>query len=263
MNADSTSPVALVTGSGAPRVGQRVARVLADNGYRIVVHAYRSVDSAHRFVSELTAGGTDARLVTGDVTCEKSILTMRNQTLEAFGRCDVLVHAAASWDKTPLEQCDAAALRANLDNHAVSAFLLCRYFGESMQAQAEGGSITLLGDWSIDRPYSDFAAYLIGKGSLPTLVRTMAVELGRRNGRVRVNAVMPGTILLGDDFPADKRQQLADLTLAGRIGCPEDVAAAVLFFASCSFVTGVCLPVDGGRHCYSGPNLDVIAHPEA
>jgi pteridine reductase len=65
-----------------------------------------------------------------------------------------------------------------------------------MVAQPEGGSIVNIGDWAIARPYLNYAAYFPSKGAIPTLTRTFAVELGTRNPRVRVNAILPGPVLL-------------------------------------------------------------------
>jgi len=75
----------------------------------------------------------------------------------------------------------------------------------------------------------------------------MAVELASRNPRVRVNAVLPGPVMMPRDLPEDVRRQAAEATLVKREGSPANVAQAVLFFIDNDFVTGVCLPVDGGR----------------
>jgi pteridine reductase len=116
-----------------------------------------------------------------------------------------------------------------------------------MCRQPEGGAIVTVADWALARPYRNYAAYFASKGAIPTLTRTLAVELAARNPRVRVNCVMPGPVMLPDDLPEAERRAAIAGTLVGREGSPENVAHAVVFLVENDFVTGVCLPVDGGR----------------
>ena len=83
------------------------------------------------------------------------------------------------------------------------------------------------------------------------MTRCLAVELGTRNPRVRVNCVLPGPVLFPPDMPEAEREEAIRSTLVQREGQPENVAAAVLFLVENDFVTGVCLPVDGGRTIYA------------
>jgi pteridine reductase len=84
-----------------------------------------------------------------------------------------------------------------------------------------------------------------------TLTRCLAVELGSRNPKVRVNCVMPGPVMLPPDLPEAERRQAIEATLVKREGSPANVAQAVLAFVDNDFVTGVCTPVDGGRTIYA------------
>jgi pteridine reductase len=120
-----------------------------------------------------------------------------------------------------------------------------------MVRQPEGGSIITIGDWAEVRPYVNYAAYFPSKGAVASLTRCLAVELGTRNPRVRVNCILPGPVFLPPDLPAAERQQAIRGTLVKREGRPENIAQAVLHFVDNDFVTGVCLPVDGGRTIYS------------
>jgi pteridine reductase len=86
---------------------------------------------------------------------------------------------------------------------------------------------------------------------VPALTRALAVELGVRNPRVRVNCILPGPVMLPPDLPEAERQQAIGATLVRQEGRPEHVAQAVLFLIADDFVTGVCLPVDGGRTIFS------------
>jgi pteridine reductase len=120
-----------------------------------------------------------------------------------------------------------------------------------MVKQPEGGSIVNLGDWAVVRPYPNYAAYFPSKGAIPTLTRTMAVELGSRNPNTRVNAILPGPVMLPPDLPEAERQQAINATLVKREGKPENIVQAALFLVDNDFVTGVCLPVDGGRTIFA------------
>ncbi len=93
--------------------------------------------------------------------------------------------------------------------------------------------------------------YLVSKGAIPALTRCLAVELGTRNPRVRVNCVHPGPVLFPPDMPQAEREEAIRSTLVRREGHPENVGAAVLFFVQNDFVTGACLSVDGGRTIYA------------
>ena len=111
----------------------------------------------------------------------------------------------------------------------------------------EGGSIVTIGDWATRRPYPNYAAYFVGKGAIPTITRSLAVELARRNPNVRVNCILPGPVMLPEDLDEAETKGAVAGTLLKRAGRPENVARAVVFLVENDFVTGVCLPVDGGR----------------
>jgi pteridine reductase len=240
-------PVAIVTGSGAPRVGRVVARELAEAGYRLVVHANRSIAGAEQLAGELVQRGTDAIAVAADLRDEAEVARLVEQTLQRFGRIDALVNCAAVWRPKPLEDVVADDVREHFETNTLSTFLCCQRVGLVMTAQSTGGAIVNIGDWATRRPYHGYAAYFPSKGAIPTLTRTFAVELAARNPCVRVNAVLPGPVMLPDDLPAEEREAAITQTLVRREGTPQHVADAVLFLLRNDFVTGVCLPVDGGR----------------
>lgn len=247
----SPQPVALVTGSGAPRVGQAIARTLAARGYRLVVHANRSRHAAAELVEEFRAAGHEALALAAELRDETAVAAMFRQTLEHFGRIDALVNAAAIWESKRLEDVTADDVRRHFEINTVGTFLCCQHAGLAMVAQPQGGAIVNLGDWAVVRPYLNYAAYFPSKGAIEALTRSFAVELAHRNPRVRVNAVLPGPVMLPADLPVAEKQAALDQTLVRREGSPQNVAHAVLFLLENDFVTGVCLPVDGGRSVYS------------
>jgi pteridine reductase len=250
MTNSSRRAVALVTGAGR-RVGNVIARTLAAHGYAIVLHAQRSLVEARSTAEELVRDGHDATALGADLRDESAVKDLVRKIVEQFGQIDALVNCAAVWLRRRLEETTAEDVRHHFDVNTLGTFLCCQHVGLQMVTQSSGGSMVNIGDWAIARPYVDYAAYFPSKGAIPALTRMFAVELGMRNPNVRVNAVLPGPVLLPADLPADERQAVIRATLVRREGRPENVAHAVLFLLENDFVTGVCLPVDGGRSVYA------------
>jgi pteridine reductase len=251
----SRSRVALVTGSGKRRVGWHVAEALAARGHALAIHYRSSAAEAAETVETFRSRGVEAIGVQADLTDERSVGSLIQQMLSHFGRLDVLVNCAAAWKSKRLEDVTAADVRHFFETNTLGTFLCSQQAGLAMVRQPEGGCIITLGDWAIERPYINYAAYFPSKGSIPTVTRTLAVELGSRNPAVRVNCILPGPVLLPPDLPEAERRQAIDATLVKREGLPENIAQAVLFFLDNDFVTGACLPIDGGRTIFAPDSL--------
>lgn len=244
-------PVALITGSGRPRVGNVVARFLAERGYRIALHYHRSKEPAEQTRDELRVNDVECKAFQANVAKSAEVEQMVGQTVDHFGRLDVLVTTASIWAETPLDAVTEEDLRRNFEINTAGTFFAARAAGQQMVQQAEGGVIVTIGDWAIERPELDHAAYYLSKGAIPTLTRMLAVELGRRNPKVRVNCIHPGPVMFPPDATDERKKRLREATLVDGADTPEAVAYAVEGFIKNPFTTGVCLPVDGGRHCYS------------
>jgi pteridine reductase len=186
-----------------------------------------------------------------DLASETAVRDLVRGAHERFGRLDVLVNCAAIYDPTPLEEVTADDLRRHWEANLLGSFLCAQQAGLIMVRQAEGGCIVNFGDWAPERPYLNYAPYLVSKGAIPALTRCLAVELGTRNPRVRVNAILPGPVLFPPDMPQAERDEAVRSTLVQRAGEPEHVVRAVLFLVDSDFVTGVNLPVDGGRTIFA------------
>jgi pteridine reductase len=186
-----------------------------------------------------------------DLTEEAQVRRLVAEVHRQMGRLDVLVNCAAAWSRKRLEDVTAADVRFFFETNTLSTFLCSQQAGLLMVRQPEGGCIITLGDWAIERPYVDYAAYFPSKGAMPALTRCLAVELGTRNPNVRVNCILPGPVLLPLDLPAAEREQAVRATLVRREGRPEHVAHGVLFLIENDFITGACLPIDGGRTIYA------------
>jgi pteridine reductase len=247
----TANQVALVTGSGKRRVGWHVAEALAQRGFRLAIHYRSSAAEAAETIESLRSRGVDAAGFQADLSDERAVRGMLEQILTRFGRLDVLVNCAAAWKSKRLEEVTAADVRHYFETNTLGTFLCSQQAGLVMVGQAEGGNIITLGDWAVERPYLNYAAYFPSKGAIPTLTRCLAVELGTRNPRVRVNCIMPGPVFLPPDLPEAEKQEAIQATLVKREGSPENIARAVLSFIDNDFVTGACLPVDGGRTVYA------------
>ncbi|MBC7852988.1 MAG: SDR family oxidoreductase [Pirellulaceae bacterium] len=237
----------MVTGSGAKRVGNVVARALAARGFHLVLHANRSLAEAEETMAELHRDGCQAIALAADLTDEAAARHFVDSAHQHYGRLDVLVNCAAVWKRVPLEKVTADEVRRNFEINTLATFVCSQQAGLKMAAQPTGGVIINIGDWAIVRPYLNYAAYFPSKGAIPALTRDLAVELAARNPRVRVNAIMPGPVMLPLDLPPEERAASIAGTLVKREGSPEHIAHAVLFLIENDFVTGISLPVDGGR----------------
>ena len=247
----SANKVALVTGAGKRRVGAHVADALAQRGYSLVIHYRSSATEAAEAVARYESAGGKAIALQADMTDEKAIRTLVDQTVEHFGRIDVLVNAAAVWHPKRLEDVTAADVRFYFETNTLGTFLCSQQAGLAMVRQKEGGCIVTIGDWATHRPYMNYPAYFPSKGAIPTLTRCLAVELASRNPNVRVNCILPGPVMLPADLSEAEKRQTIEGTLVKREGRPENIAQAVLFFIDNDFVTGVSLPVDGGRSVFA------------
>ncbi len=247
----SPAPVALITGSGKKRVGATVAEAFARRGYSIALHYRTSAAEALETAERLRSLGVAVEAFQADLAEESEVNALVEAVFARFGHVDVLVNAAAIWKRKALEDVTAADVTAHFDANALGTFLMCQHVGLKMVEQPDGGVIVNIGDWAEVRPYLGYAAYFPSKGAVTAMTRSFAVELGTRNPRVRVNAILPGPVMLPADLPEEERRRAIDATLVKREGRPENIAQAVLALVENDFITGVCLPVDGGRTIYA------------
>ena len=152
----------------------------------------------------------------------------RQRGRDHFGRIDALVNNAAIWESKPLDEVTPEDVREHFEINTLGTFVCCQQAGLLMARRPTGGAIVNIGDWAIERPYPNHAAYFVAKGSIPTLTRTLAVELGLRNPRVRVNAVLPGPVLMPEGTTTEEQRRMIDATLVKRWGTVEELAEAVL-----------------------------------
>lgn len=247
LSKETSRPVALITGAGKQRVGYYVAQSLADRGFDLAVHYNRSENEARQTVASIVEKGVRAVAFQADVSNPASIEGMFTELKDQFGRLDLLVTSAAIWDPKPLEEMTPEDIRRHFEVNALGTFWCCRAAGLMMAKQPEGGLIVTIGDWAVERPYLNYPAYFVSKGCIPTMTRMLAAELAHRNPAIRVNCIHPGPVMLPATLSKHEKLEAIQATLLKKEGSPRHVAKAVEFFWDNDFITGVCLPVDGGR----------------
>jgi NAD(P)-dependent dehydrogenase (short-subunit alcohol dehydrogenase family) len=247
MSESAPQRVALVTG-GAVRLGRAIALGLARAGYDLAVTYRSSAKPARSLEAEVREIGRRCELIGADLAhpsaAEAVIATVR----ASYGRLDLLVNSAASFEARPLLEVDAAAWDAVMDVNARAPHLLVRAAADLLRASR--GNVVNITDLAALQPWTERPHHAVSKAALAHLTRIQARVLAPE---VRVNAVAPGAVLPPDDLSDDRLRALAAATPLKRLGTPEDVVQAVLYLASASYVTGHVLVVDGGRLLGPGP----------
>ncbi len=240
--------VALVTG-GARRIGAGIVRELHAHGWRILLHYRSSAQDAQALADELNA------LRPGSVVLHQLDLlqTARLPELVAaaishFGRLDALINNASSFYPTPLGQISEAVWDDLIGSNLKAPLFLAQ--AAAPELIKSGGAIVNIADIHVERPLAGFPVYTMAKAGVAAMTRVLARELAPQ---VRVNAVAPGVNLWPEndtDFDAAERERILATIPLDRNGQPQDIAQAILFLLDAPYVTGVILPVDGGRNVF-------------
>jgi pteridine reductase len=224
---------ALVTG-GARRVGRAIVEELARAGCRVVIHYNGSAEAARAL--EASLGGA-ARLVQADLRDRDAAARLVDDAA-AGGALDILVNSAAGYARTPLATMSDDEWD---DLQALNVAAPMRLMREA--ARAGVASIVNIVDVAAWQPWANWSAYATSKAALLHLSRCLAIELAPRT---RVNCVAPGTVIFPDDWDQARRAEQLKKVPLGRAGAPADVARAVRFLCEEDYLTGACIPVDGG-----------------
>jgi NAD(P)-dependent dehydrogenase (short-subunit alcohol dehydrogenase family) len=239
--------IALVTGATAG-IGQAIAQVLADRGARLLVTG-RNEAAGRQLEAELPG----ARFVAADIRATDTPKRLVTAALETFGRLDILVNNAGIVIRGNADQCTDEHWERIMTTNVTSLFRMSREVLPVMRRQGGGTIINIASDWGLVGAV-DAVAYGASKGAVVQITRSMAIDHARDG--IRVNAVCPGdtdtTMLDAAMTGSDRAAELAKMGQAlplGRVGQPIEIAKVVAFLASddASFITGACLPVDGGN----------------
>ncbi|WP_042356608.1 SDR family NAD(P)-dependent oxidoreductase [Bacillus rubiinfantis] len=237
--------VAVITG-GTFGIGESTALLFAQEGAKVVVAA-RNQEKGEMVVNQIKEQGGEAIFVKTDVSKEEDVKNLMKETVDTFGKLDVLFSNAGVGDMGDLDCVSLDDWNFTLSVDLTGVFLCSKYAIPEME-KVGGGSIincaSILGH--VGQP--SVTAYAAAKGGVVNMTRSAAVTYAQKG--IRFNAVCPGYIETNilDGLSPEMLEHLKSLHPVGRLGRPEEVANCVLFLASdeSSFVTGANLLVDGG-----------------
>ncbi len=245
---DLSDRVALVTGS-TRGIGRAAAEALAAAGAKVVVSS-RGEEAVAETVAALAAAGHNVKGFPCHVGREDQLQALVSQTVDAFGRLDILVcNAATNPYFGSIMGLETPVFEKIMNTNVLSILQLCRFAHPHLQASG-AGSVVILSSILGHEGTTTMGAYAISKAADAQLARNLAVEWGPQG--IRVNAVAPG--LIQTDFATalwdnpKLRERVEQQCPLGRIGQPQDIAGVVAFLASdaARYMTGQTLVVDGG-----------------
>ncbi len=241
--------VAIVTGA-ASGIGRATARLFAAEGAAV---ALADTQDCATEAAAIEAGGARALAVACDVSRESDVRRLFQATRDALGPVDLLVNAAGIGLSRTIADTSLEEWRRLVDVNLTGVYLCCREAVRTMRAQGGGVIVNVASELALVGSPA-VAAYAATKGGVVQLTRAMAADHTREG--IRVNVVCPGPVdtPLLDAFiaaaadPEAERRATEEATLLGRLGRPDEIAAAILFLAAddSAFVVGTTLVVDGG-----------------
>ena len=236
--------VVLVTG-GARRVGAGIVRAFAAHGDAIVLHHGSSPTDAEALATELRAQGTRVHVVAANLRGVGAAEQVVDEAMRAYGKLDVVVSSASIMTNAMLGTVTADQWNETSDINMRAPFFLSQAAASVM---SEGGSIIHMCDHlASEARFPYLIPHQATKAAVANLVATLAGALAPR---VRVNGVAPGLVLKPESLSDDAVASFLQDVPMQRTGTPGDVAQAILFLCEATYITGVVLPVDGGRHLW-------------
>ena len=225
---NSATKSAIVTGASGG-IGGSVARRLAKDGFAVVVHYAGRPAPAQAVVADLKAAGGQGIAVQGDVADAADVARLFKESMEAFGRPDVVVHCAGIMPLFPIASGDVAAFDKVIATNLRGTFLI---LAQAAQHVPDGGRIIAFSSSVLAKSFPTYGAYIASKAGVEGLVHVLANELRGRN--ITVNVVAPGQVRT-DLFLKGKSdemiEQLKKMNPLERLGLPEDMANVVSFLA--------------------------------
>lgn len=237
--------VALVTGAGV-RLGQQIAIYLASQGMRVAVHYHRSSAGIQTTLAQMKGTTGRHHSFQADLTIFSELENMTQQISEKMGAISVLINNAANFFPASIVSTTEAQWDGLLALNLKAPFFLSQKVGLQMKTLGEGKIINIA-DISAFRPWINYLPYCITKSGLLTLTQGLAKAFAPE---IHVNAIAPGTVLPSPSHSVADHQVSIEHSLLKQMGSAQDIVQAVEYLLYGDFLTGVTLPVDGGRLLY-------------
>lgn len=238
---DPAGRIALVTG-GAHRVGGALSLALARAGADVAVHYHGSAEAAEGMVSRIREMGRRAVALRADLTRAEAPAMLIAAVEEELGGLDILVNSASLFESAPLEEVSADDWDRVMAVNLRAPFLLIRESARLLRRR--GGLVVNIADLAGVQAWGSFPHHGVSKAGLIHLTRVAAKSLATE---IRVNCIVPGTVLPPEDYTEAQVERSVGRTVLKRLGSPEDVSEALLFLVRSEFATGSIVVVDGGR----------------
>ncbi|WP_426139801.1 glucose 1-dehydrogenase [Pseudomonas sp. DWP3-1-2] len=253
--------VALVTG-GSSGLGAAAAQALAAAGAAVVINYHSQPEPAQALAAQIIAQGGQAVALGADVSREDQVERLFAQTLEHFGRLDILIANSGLQKDAATVDMSLADWNKVVDVNLTGQFLCARsalrqFVAQGMHPDISRAMGKIIHMSSVHQliPWAGHANYAASKGGVDLLMRSIAQEVGEQ--KIRVNSIAPGAIrtaINADTTSGDAEDKLLQLIPYGRVGEADDVANAVVWLASdlADYVHGTTLFIDGGMSLYPG-----------
>jgi NAD(P)-dependent dehydrogenase (short-subunit alcohol dehydrogenase family) len=235
--------IALVTGA-ANRLGAAMARALATAGWAVIIHHRGGQDDARALADEIVKAGGFAAILRADLANRRQRAALIGKAGAFFGPLTLLVNNASSFEPDSIADLDETLWDRHIAIHVEAPAFLARDFVAQLPAKVQGNVVNII-DERVLHLTPNYFSYTLSKAALWTMTQTMAQSLAPR---IRVNAIGPGPTLQekGQSQAAfDKSQAAAPLGYAANAS---DVCDALLYLVGARSVTGIMIPVDGGKH---------------
>lgn len=237
------NPVVIVTG-GTSGIGLATVKRFARDGARIVVVGLDQAKADASVAGAKAAGAADAIGIVCDVSKEQAVIDCVAQTIQRFGRLDVVVNNAGVMSFRPIEEVTTQDWNLVLGVDLLGAFYFIR---EAFRHMSDGGAIVNVSSVHAVETTPLVTPYAAAKAAVVSLTRSAAIEGTPK--KIRVNAILPGAIDTPMLWSNPNVKSGAEVIDPGTIGKPEDVADVIAYLASdeARFVQGAAVRVDGGR----------------